>query len=398
MKNYKLHVSEGFKDTYGNEMLVKKEIEARVLNVFESYGYELIKTPTLEYIDVYSLDGMQKPDLYNLINRQGEVLALCNDMTASIARFVCSNNSLALGAKKYCYIADTFRYPRLYQGKNHQFLQAGVEFIGAKGLEADIATIALAYETMRHCNVCDFTIHLGSSSFLSQLFKDFGIEEESRKEIYSLIDSKDYVTLRGLLSKTLNEDKASFLIDLMLKCGRLKYLENLIKELDGMSSLNELLYLKDLYNQLNALGISNIIFDFSIYSYAEYYTGIIFSFYVEGAKKSVISGGRCDKLFKHYGKDLEDIGFGLDIDVLASYCLSNHLIDVTHKKYLSISDKESFILEHKENIHLREKGIIVSEVKFESIELALDYAKENGFDAVIEYKNLESKLWEVEKC
>ena len=47
MKNYKLHVSEGFKDTYGNEMLVKKEIEARVLNVFESYGYELIKTPTL---------------------------------------------------------------------------------------------------------------------------------------------------------------------------------------------------------------------------------------------------------------------------------------------------------------------------------------------------------------
>ena len=48
MKNYKLHVSEGFKDTYGNEMLVKKEIEARVLNVFESYGYELIKTPTLE--------------------------------------------------------------------------------------------------------------------------------------------------------------------------------------------------------------------------------------------------------------------------------------------------------------------------------------------------------------
>ena len=119
---------------------------------------------------------------------------------------------------------------------------------------------------------------------------------------------------------------------------------------------------------------------------------------MEWAKKSVISGGRRDKLFKHYGKDIEDIGFGLDIDVLASYCLSNHFIDVTHKKYLSISDKESFILEHKENIHLREKGIIVSEVKFESIELALDYAKENGFEAVIEYKNLESKLWEVEKC
>jgi hypothetical protein len=38
MKNYKLHVSEGFKDTYGNEMLVTKDIEMKVLNVFSSFG------------------------------------------------------------------------------------------------------------------------------------------------------------------------------------------------------------------------------------------------------------------------------------------------------------------------------------------------------------------------
>lgn len=398
MKNYKLHVSEGFKDTYGNEMLVKKDIEMKVLNIFESHGYELIKTPTLEYIDVYSKDGMQKPDLYNLINRQGEVLALCNDMTASIARFVCSNNSLPNGPKKYCYIADTFRYPRLYQGKNHQFLQAGVEFIGKGGIDSDVAIISLASLTMRHCNVHDFTIHLGSSEFLNRLFLDFGIEKDTRKKIYALIDSKDYVTLRSLLEETLNESKASFLIDLMLKGGRLRYMDNLIKELEGTKALEELLYLKQVYERLNMLGVSNIVFDFSIYSYAEYYTGIIFNVYVEGARKSVISGGRCDKLFKEYGKDLEDIGFGLDIDVLASYCLKKNLINVNHKRYLSISDSESMVLAYKENEILRNNGIIVSEISFDNKDTALKYAKENGFDAVIEYKNNTKTIWEVSLC
>ena len=63
MKNYKLHTSEGFKDSYGKEILIKKEIENSLLDCFKSFGLELIKTPGVEYIDVYSDKGIQKPDL-----------------------------------------------------------------------------------------------------------------------------------------------------------------------------------------------------------------------------------------------------------------------------------------------------------------------------------------------
>ena len=171
-------------------MLVKKEIEHKVLDIFKHHGFELIKTPTLEYLDVFSKDGLQKPDLYNLINRQGELLALCNDMTSSIARFVCSNVSLPFGIKKYCYIQDTFRYPRLYQGKHHQFLQAGVELIGDNGALADASIIHLASSCLKGCNVNDFTIHLGSSSFLSHLLNVFKIKDTNK--FYELMDNKDY--------------------------------------------------------------------------------------------------------------------------------------------------------------------------------------------------------------
>ena len=395
MKSYKLHVPEGFKDTYGNEMLIKKEIENRVLNCFNHYGYIHIKTPTLEYIDLYSDNGLQKPDLYNLINRQGEVLSLCNDMTRSIARFVGSNLDDSKGIKRYSYIADTFRYPRLYQGKNHQFLQAGVELIGKSNEYCDSEAIYLAYQALKACGVSKFTIHLGSSKFLNLLLDDFKVDSNTKKIISETIENKDYVTLRSILNNNLDSNKAEFIIDLMLKGGRLRYLDSLMDKLKGYKALEELKYLKNLYEILNELDVKDILFDFSIYAYAGYYTGILFQIYTENVKKSVITGGRADNLIKQFGKDLPDIGFGIDLDSLTDYVIENNLINISKEKYLSLSDKESFIYSMKNNEEFRNKGIVVGDSHLDNIDDAKEYAKLNGYTKIIWYKNNKYEIVEV---
>ena len=392
MKNYKLHTSEGFKDTFGKEILVKKEIENKVLACFKSFGLEYIKTPGVEYIDVYSDKGIQKPDLYNLINHQGEVLALCNDMTASIARFVASNNIKA--PAKFCYSADTFRYPRLYQGKSHQFLQAGIELVGSENIESDIEAIYIAHKVLNKLDINNYSIHLGSSKFLDLLFNDFNINESLKKEIYQDIEKKDYVSLNELLKNNLEEKHYKFLFDLMLKGGKLRFIENLIKDLKGYKALEEALYLKNIYNTLKELGVENIIFDFSIYPYATYYTGIIFEVYLENASKSIISGGRCN-VFKSFGLDYSDIGFGLDIDVLTQYALDNKLIIINQRRYISFADKASYIFSLKTNDSFREDGIIVNDLRLNSLEETIKYAKDNGYSRVISYENNSFKLLEV---
>jgi len=392
MKNYKLHTSEGFKDSYGKEILIKKEIENSLLDCFKSFGLELIKTPGVEYIDVYSDKGIQKPDLYNLINHRGEVLALCNDMTASIARFVSSNNIKA--PAKYCYSADTFRYPRLYQGKRHQFLQAGIELVGNENVESDIEAIYIAHKVLNKLNINNYSIHLGSSKFLDLLFEDFKINDLIKKEIYQNIENKDYVSLNELLKNNLDENNYKFLFDLMLKGGKLKFIENLIKDLKGYKALEEALYLKNIYNTLKELGVENIIFDFSIYPYATYYTGIIFEVYLENASKSIISGGRCN-VFKSFGLDYSDIGFGLDIDVLTQYALDNKLIIINQRRYISFADKASYIFSLKTNDSFREDGIIVNDLRLNSLEETIKYAKDNGYSRVISYENNSFKLLEV---
>lgn len=395
MKNYKLHISDGFKDLYGDEMLISKEIENRVLNTFSSFGYELIKTPGLEYIDVYSLDSTQKPDLYNLINRQGEVLSLRNDMTSSVARFVSTNNSLKGDTYKYCYCADTYRYPRLYQGKNHQFLQAGIELIGNSSIESDVEAIYLASQALKACNCNKFTINIGSSLFLDTLFDDFKINNDVKKLILQSVENKDYVSLKNILNENLDAEHSKLIFDLMIRGGKLKFIENLMNSLKGKKSQEVLKYLKNIYLTLRELDVDNIIFDFSIYSYQKYYTGIIFNIFVDNITKALVFGGRCDSLFKKYGKDLPNVGFGLDLDLLTSYILNSSLIDVKKKKYLAYQDGENFISALKFTENLKSENIILSWIKFNNLDEALEYAKENSYDKVVEFTKSGISLKEV---
>ena len=392
MKNYKLHTSEGFNDTFGLTMLIKEHIGNVCLKTFKSFGYEYIKTPTVEYIDVYLQNGAQKPNLYNLINHQGEVLALCNDMTSSIARYVSASNINV--ASKFCYLADTFRYPRLYQGKSHEFTQAGVEYVDGKGLNADAEIIYLANKVLKELNINDFTIHIGSALFLDQLFKDFNLNDGQITNIYSIIENKNYVELENCLLNILSEEDAKFILEIILKGGRLNYIEKLIEKLKNKKSCEELEYLKNVYSLLKEFKVENVLFDFSIFPYANYYSGLIFEIYVDEAKKSVATGGRCD-IFKHFDKNFTDIGFGIDVDVLTIYCLEHNLFSFKKSKYLSYVLDDSFEFANKTNEEFRNKDIIVNNLEFESLDAALKFAKENEYDKVISYSNNSYKLLEV---
>lgn len=389
MKNYKLQTSEGVRDYLGNELLVKEEIETRLKKLFTSYGYNLVKTPTFEYLDVYMADGVQKPALYNLINRQGEVLALRNDMTASIARIVASKDNSNVVPKKYSYIADTFRYPRLYQGKSHEFTQAGIELIGISSVKADIECIKLAFQACNDINISKFTVHIGSGAFVNTLLKDFNVSDEDIKDILVTIANKDFVMLKNKLEAiSMEKSKVELILKLMRNAGKLNFLQGIIDELNGLASASILESLKELYSELLKLGLENrVVFDFSISSYVDYYTGVTFQIFAEGIGRALVSGGRCDNLLKRFGKDLPVIGFGLDVDAALDYIVSNNLIEIKNERYISFSDAASHELGFNNNEKLRANGIIVEVSMFDTLDETLDYAKSVKATKVLVYEN-----------
>lgn len=396
MKNYKLHTSEGVRDYIGEELLIKKEIERRVENLFLSYGYTPVLTPTFEYIDVFSSSGLQQPSLYNLINRQGEVLALRNDLTSSIARIFATKNTNNLVPKKYCYVASTFRYPRLYQGKSHEFSQAGIEIVGSNNIKSDLECIKLAFEALSKINLSDYTVHLGSSAFIEQLFLDLNISESDTINLLSIIENKDFVLLENTLNE-LNVDKSyvDLVIHIMRNAGKLNFLTDIINKLENKKSVKILNDLKNLYERLLDLGLENkLVFDFSIYSYAKYYTGVTFQIFVGGIGRACVTGGRCDDLLKSFGKDAPMIGFGLDINACLDYIIENNLITIDNHKYLSFATLDSYSYAVKNNNILRANGDIVDVSMFDTLDESIEYAKSMKYKKVLYYN--ENKLEEIE--
>ena len=152
--------------------------------------------------------------------------------------------------------------------------------------------------------------------------------------------------------------------------------------------------LRVLYDELLKVGLENkVVFDFSISQYANYYTGITFQVFAGGIGRAVISGGRCDQLLKSFGKDLPAIGFGLDVDAILEYIISNKLIEINNLRYVSFSDESSHEFALKNNEELRNKGIIVEVSMLDSLDDTIKYAKNSGALVVLNYKN--NKLEEI---
>ncbi len=391
MKNYKLHTSEGVRDFFGKELKIKKEIEKRLELLFNSYGYNMVETPMFEYLDVYtSSNGIQSPSLYNLINRQGELLALRNDMTLSIARIVSTKDTSNIYPKKYSYIADTFRYPRLYQGKSHVFTQAGIEIVGVDNVKADIECIKLAYEALDKINLKKFTVHIGSGTFIETLLKDFSLDDDKINTILSIIQSKDLVLLKNKLKEyNLDEVNISLIERIMRNAGKLNFIQSIIDDLGPKKESTKILEgLKSFYDELVKVGLQNrVVFDFSIYLYANYYTGLCFEVFADGIGQALISGGRCDNVLHTFGKDLAMIGFGFNVDAVIDYVISKNLIALEEVRYVSFTDHISHEYALKKNDELRLKGIVVEVSMYDTLKDTIKYAKEANISKVLEYKN-----------
>ena len=78
--------------------------------------------------------------------------------------------------------------------------------------------------------------------------------------------------------------------------------------------------LKGLADELTALGYGrHVQFDLGKIAHLDYYTGIIFEGFIEGAGTSVLSGGRYDQLLKVFGNDLPACGFSFKLDALIDH-------------------------------------------------------------------------------
>src|SRR5579872_2878494 len=139
-----LPIPSGTRDVLPDEMRELRAITEQMRGVFAAAGHGEISTPALEYeavLDRGALGGARPA--YRVFDENGEVLVLRSDMTVPIARLVGTRYATAEVPLRFGYFAHCYRAARPQRSEPREFLQAGIELIGAAGAKgtAEVITV-----------------------------------------------------------------------------------------------------------------------------------------------------------------------------------------------------------------------------------------------------------------
>ena len=142
-------------------------VEAEARHHFGCAGFGEIRTPLLETTDLFcrgigeATDVVGK-EMYSFQDRGDRSCTLRPEGTASVVRAALQHGLLSQGAQKLWYAGPMFRYERPQAGRQRQFHQIGVEWLGAKSARSDVEVIALAWDLLARLGVGGLELELNS--------------------------------------------------------------------------------------------------------------------------------------------------------------------------------------------------------------------------------------------
>jgi len=312
-----VNTPEGTRDRLFAECQERREVQGRLVRLFRQRGYLEVSTPDTEFYDLFALSGSAIPQerMLQVGDLSGKICVMRPDSTTPIARVAATKlRAMPLPQRLY-YDQKVYRSNPAHNGGNREIPQCGVELIGAKGKKADLEIIATAIDALRSCGASRFHVELGHAEFFRDLAGRMAVEEGTVEQMRVLIEGKNFAALNDLL-EPYEGDPA---------CAALKRLSRLfggaevLAEAEKLAGKTEAVdYLRSLYDELSAAGYGPYVrFDLGMVHQIDYYTGVVFRGYVEGAGEAVLSGGRYDHLVEVFGREAQATGFSVDVDAVA---------------------------------------------------------------------------------
>lgn len=332
MLNIKLHTPIGVRDILPMEAMEKKEICARIENIFLGYGYNAVESPMFEYIEVFSDEKMgstSPKQMFRFFDRNGSSLALRSDMTPPIARIAATAYSKTTGPLRFSYFGNAFRYSESYQGKLCEFAQAGIELMGVDSTDADAEVIALAVKSILASGIKEFRLHIGQVNFFNSILEETGLSAEDCNVLKDMVAKRNYVGVESLIEdKEMDENIKQLFIKLPKMVGTKDAIAEAVRLTKSKEALTALKEMENLYDSLKLYGVEDyVVFDLGMVNRLNYYTGIIFRGYTYGTGYSIVDGGRYDNLVQQFGKKIPAVGFGIKVNEVLNV-LENCKVDL----------------------------------------------------------------------
>ena len=302
----------GTVDLLPDQLIKWQNVEKIVLALLSRSSIKEIRTPILEMTELFIRGIGQETDvvskeMYTFLDRGERSCTLRPEGTASVARALIQNGISSNPLQKLWYMGPMFRYERPQAGRQRQFHQLGVEFIGYESVRSDVEIIALAWDVLGKLGIKELNLEINTLGDLNDRLnfqKSFLKWLEINKNSLDL-DSQNRINknpLRILDSKN-NQTK--------------KVLENAPRLFNFLSKKSHERY-SDLKKQLEILKIP-FVENFNLVRGLDYYTHTAFEITsgALGSQATVCGGGRYDDLIKQMGgPNTPAIGFAIGLERL----------------------------------------------------------------------------------
>ncbi|WP_294535440.1 ATP phosphoribosyltransferase regulatory subunit [uncultured Pseudoflavonifractor sp.] len=318
--NYTVHTPEGTRDRLFAECRERRQVQRALTALFRRRSYAEVITPEVEFYDLFLQSGNPLPQeaMLKIIDRSGKIMVMRPDCTTPIARVAATKLRTVPLPQRLYYDQTVFRSGDAHRGGSSEIAQCGVELIGAAGKKADLEMVALAVDALKAAGLEQFHVELGHVGFFRELTARVDMPAAAAEQMRSLIEGKNFAALNDLLEPYNGQPAVRPLRRLPYLFGGAEVLDEAETLSGGSDALD---YLRDLYGELKHAGYGDHIrFDLGLVHQIDYYTGVVFRGYVEGAGDAVLSGGRYDKLVGAFGRPAQATGFAVDVDAVAA-CL-----------------------------------------------------------------------------
>ena len=278
----------------------------------EQFGYEEIKTPIIENIDLFKQNIGYETDvskeMFSWEDPSGSQLVLKPEMTAPVVRaYIESGFFRSKPLCKLFYIDALFRREKPQKGRQRQFHQFGIEALGSSEVEQDVEVILLATKILCHLGISNTTLQIN----------DIG-NYETRKKYQEKLNEyfSDYKSSLSKLSQNRLGNNSLRILDSKEE-EDIKIIKNapLIKEFLTKDELNNY---SSLLTHLDALGIPYKENGHLVRG-LDYYNGTTFEISNMSSKSqnALLGGGRYDYLVESMGgPSTPAVGFAAGIERL----------------------------------------------------------------------------------
>ena len=362
----KARVAKGFRDVGPDEIRGLRRMLATIQEVYESYGFEPVEQPFVEYTEALGkfLPDQDRPNagVFSFQDDDEQWLSLRYDLTAPLARYVAENQqSLPTPYRSYRQ-GWVFRNEKPGPGRFRQFMQFDADTVGSASPAADAEVCMMAADTMEALGIPrgQYVVKVNNRKVLDGIMDAIGLsgsDDGARKlQVLRALDKYDRLRAEGvamLLGRGRRDESGDYTPGANLKTEAIDELVHLLSlqevgEFIGSNALylDELQRRKFNVNQTYVAGIDELrrmtnIFDAcdykpekikidtSVVRGLEYYTGPVFECELLMETKdedgrpvrfgSVGGGGRYDDLVARFtGQAVPATGYSLGVSRLYS--------------------------------------------------------------------------------